>query len=54
MTPIGYRLARLDRLIDQAMRRGDDATVRELRCERADLRLMMTMEGMAAMLRVSA
>lgn len=41
MTPAYHTLARIERELDLAMRRGDDARVTVLRCERADLRLML-------------
>jgi hypothetical protein len=41
MSPTHATLARLDRAIDDALRNGRDELANMLRCERADLRLML-------------
>lgn len=54
MSPVHASLAKLERAIDDALRRGDLVAVEHLRAERADLRLMLVVDGVASWLRVSA
>lgn len=52
MSPTHATLARLDRAIDDALRNGRSELANMLRCERADLRLMLLEpEGTARLLR---